>query len=139
MINAVLPTFDESKFPEEGQSRYEFRTNASYAWKTFKDYLDVVNTYNDEINGSINNIQSMVSDVDQTKQEIESKINDINNNLTTSQSYANDAINAANEIKNYVVPTDATLSTDAIAEKMEDIIRIQVATMSVYSINNQGV
>ena len=111
MIENVL-LFDNSRIPEEGSPTFD--EDASYVWNRINPVLTSFNVATGQINAAYNDMGAM-------RNEAYTYKNEALLHRDTANSYKNDALLYRNETKAYrdevmwyVIPTNATLSEDAI-------------------------
>ena len=120
---ATIPTvanIDESRIPVEGS--VTFRSDASYVWSALPNTIKSLNTATGVMNTEIQKVNENTLQVS------------LNTQLTTeakqsAQNARDEAVLAKDEIKGYVVPTEATYSPTRLDENFanigNNILRIQ--------------
>ena len=104
--------FDETRIPYEGSTT--FRADASYVWGQINPVIESMNI-------SISLTNDAYVDINRFRDEALNYSNESKGARNSSQEYRdesllyrNEALSAKDEISEYVIPTEATLSPDAI-------------------------
>ena len=110
MIPTVI-NFDKTRIPVEGSPT--FRADASYVWGAFPAVID-------SQNASIAVQNSSYSEINGWNINVNTKHNEIVISASDTLKYRNDAVSARDEIKGYVVPTNATYTPAEIDNKIQN-------------------
>ena len=118
--------FDETRVPIDNDGDFErFRSNATYSWGVFPSILESINASIDATNYVHEDMTTLRNETNEYKNNAYSYMNYSKEYSVSAQSARNDAIAAKEFIEGYVIPEEATLSSDAI-NKLDDEHRADV-------------
>jgi len=113
----AIPNFDRDKIPYEGSPT--FRADANYVWATLPDVVDEMNTQNNANNVIATQVSQDATASASSAEEARISKEESLNYKNEANDARNDAVSAKESIEDYVIPTEATLSPDAINTLVE--------------------
>ena len=116
-----------SDYPKIGDTHDVFRQKADIAWNDLANMAGELNNYKDQAN-------SLRDDVNSWYLSVEKWTNDTLNYRNQAYAYKIEAVNAANSIKSYVIPDEATYGKDEIDVMLNGLLTQIVAQQAQISI-----
>jgi len=125
LITTVVPII--SDYPKLGDTHDVFRQKADIAWNDLSNALPTLNVFADEANDLRNEVNTLRNDTKTYRDDSLSYKN-------MAYGYKVDAETAANSIKSYVVPTEATYSLNDLEVALNGLLTQIVAQQAQIAI-----
>ena len=138
MITVTINILPEAPLRSQTANEAEYRTKVENFLQALVDFSSKLNTFITQLNQTQNEINqtqrdcettyaNLVSYADSTKTTLQDYVSQANAAKTVAQGYRNEAVQKANFIASYTIPTEATYSKEAIEDGFNAIIATNVA------------
>ena len=91
------------------------------------DFIETADKFLNQLPNTCVEMNNFANQANSLKDEVNTLRNDTQDYKNKAYGYKTDAEQARNEIKGYVIPTNATYSQDALDKNFDEIARVQTA------------
>ncbi len=113
-ITEIIPEFDESKIPEEGQSPATIETNGFYMWGRIIEVIKSLNVFRNQVNITQNEMNILKTQTENVNTTASADAAIATQKASEANNSANQALTYYNLLKGYVIPPGASYSIDQI-------------------------
>ena len=98
------------------------------------DFIETADKFLNQLPTTCVEMNNFASQANEVKGEVNTLRNDTQDYKNAAYGYKTDAEKARNDIKGYVIPTNATYSQDALDKNFDEIARAQTAQQIVIAL-----